>query len=98
MSKKMTVPCIAARHYAVKKVNASAYTFDYIAGRAYTHKIPRFLRRHIRLNSRNDTIHIFLGFADGKPAYGISVKIQIGNLFHIFYAQIIKSAPLIDSE
>lgn len=95
---KMSVTCVAAGHDAVKKVDSARNTLEDISGSADSHEIARLIGGHIRLNCRNYAVHILLRLSDGKTAYRVAVKIELGYTLHMLYTQVIKGAALIYAE
>ena len=94
----MSVAGVAAGHNAIEKIDAARNALENISRSTDTHKIARLIGRHIRLDSRNYSVHILFRLADGKSAYGVTVKVESGYALHMLYTQVIESTALIYAE
>ena len=89
---------IAARHHAVKEVDAPRRRFDDILRRTDAHEIADLLLRHMRLDVLDDIIHHLGRLTDGQSADRIAVHIELRDLVHMRDAEIGEGAALIDAE
>ena len=92
------MPCITARHYAVKEINSSVNALNYILRCSDTHKISRLILWHIRLNNLDYAVHFLGALANRKSADSIAVTLNLGYRFHILYTQILIRAALVNTE
>ena len=94
----MTVAGIARRHDTVKEIHTAPDRLDDIGRCADTHQITRFVLRRIRNNLIQNVIHHFRGLSDSQTADGVARQIQLGNRLHVFDAEVVICAALIDAE
>ncbi|STQ13800.1 Uncharacterised protein [Enterobacter cloacae] len=59
-NKQMTVTCVTGWHDAVEHIDAAAHTFNQIFWLTHTHQVTGFIRRDLRADMFQNTVHVFL--------------------------------------
>ena len=95
---RLTVPRVAAGHYAVEQVNSSRDRFKNIRRGSHAHKVADFVLRRVGLDLFDNLVHNLGRLAHGKSADCVAVKVKLCNLLHMINAQILVCTALINAE
>ena len=98
VGEKMAMAGITAWHNAIEHINTAPNRFDNVGWGANTHKITGLIFWHIFFNVIDYIVHNVGAFANCQATDSIALKVEFGNILHIFNSQISINAALVDTE
>ncbi len=75
--KQVTVTRVTRWHDAVKHIDAATYALDQIFRFPHAHQVTRFIRRDLRADMLQNTVHIFLRLTDSQTADSVAIKANL---------------------
>ena len=96
----MTMSSIPGRINAVKEIDSSLHSFQYIGRSAHPHQISWFIDRKIRNRFFYNMIHLLMGLPNSKSSDGIAVKFKFCDSLRMVYSDIFKKSliPITEME
>ena len=88
----MTMSSIPGRINAVKEIDSSLHSFQYIGRSAHPHQISWFIDRKIRNRFFYNMIHLLMGLPNSKSSDGIAVKFKFCDSLRMVYSDIFKKS------
>ena len=97
-SEDVAMARVTGGHDAIEEVHTVVDSFENIARRTNAHQVARLVLGHVRLDCIDNAIHILGLLAYGKTANGVPFTGNLGDHLHVFNAQILIGAALVDAE
>ncbi|MNS79467.1 hypothetical protein D3C72_1131230 [compost metagenome] len=81
-NKQVSVTRVAGWHDAVEHIDAAAHTFNQILWFTHAHQVSRFIRRDLRANMLQNTVHVFLRLTHSQTADSVAIKTYLYQTFN----------------